>query len=110
MEVLIKDGIRYNEFEFKYEEEFEKIIFDKYKYFFGENSILFLKKKIKTQTNIGTIPDGFLINILNKKWHIIEVELSTHDVYRHILPQITKFASALNNPVTKKTLIDFFRT
>lgn len=108
MEVLIKDGIRYNEFEFKYEEEFEKIIFDKYKYFFGENSILFLKKKIKTQTNIGTIPDGFLINILNKKWHIIEVELSTHDVYRHILPQITKFASALNNPVTKKTLIDFF--
>ncbi len=109
MDILIKDGVKYIETDFHGKEsEFEKIVFSQYKHLFGENSLLFTKQKIKTATGIGTIPDGFIIDFKHDKWFIIEIEISNHNVYEHIVPQVTKFKSALNHSDTKKSLKSYF--
>lgn len=111
MDILIKDGAKYFQTNFHGKElEFEKVVFTQYKHLFGDNAILFTKKKIQTATNIGTIPDAFIIDFEKEKWFIIEVEISNHDVYSHIVPQLTKFSSALNNPQTRKQLTKFFES
>lgn len=107
MEILLKDGVTYSQHTWETENEFEKIVLGQFKSIFGENTILFGKQKIKTETGIGSIPDAFVICPDIKKWFIIEVELATHDVYRHIIPQITKFKNALT-ALTRKTLTKFF--
>lgn len=71
---------------------------------------MFTKRKIQTATSIGTIPDAFIIDLEKEIWLIIEVEISNHDVYSHIVPQLTKFSSALNNPQTRKQLVKFFES
>lgn len=109
MEILVKDGVKYTPYNFQGKEnEFELIIFSNFKQVFGDNTIIFSKQKIKTSTEIGTIPDGFAIDFKSDKWYIIEVELSCHDVYSHIVPQLTKFSSALKNIQTRKLLIKAF--
>lgn len=44
----------------------------------------------------------------NFTWYIIEVELSEHDYYSHIVPQIAKFKDSISNPNTRKKLIEIF--
>jgi|ERR1043165_1852041 hypothetical protein len=109
MEILIKDGVKYFQTDFQGKEsEFEKIVFTQYKHLFGDNTLLFTKTKIQTATGIGTIPDAFIIDFGKDKWYILEVEISNHDVYYHVVPQLTKFSSALNNQQTRKQLVRFF--
>src|SRR5664280_1194820 len=103
MEILLKDGVTYSLHTWETENEFEKIALGQFKSIFGENAILFDKQKIKTETGIGTIPDAFVICPDIKKWFIIEVELAIHDVYRHIIPQITKFKNALTFQTRKSS-------
>lgn len=111
MDILVKDGIKYFQAGFHGKEsEFEKIVFTQHKHLFGDNTILFTKRKIQTATSIGTIPDAFIIDFEKEIWMIIEVEISNHDVYSHIVPQLTKFSSALNNPQTRKQLVKFFES
>lgn len=108
MDILIKDGVRYLTHDFASEAEFEKIVLGQFKFIFGDNAILFDKQKIKTEAGIGSIPDAFIINPESQKWCIIEIELASHNVYQHIIPQITKFKNALDNGQTRKTLLKFF--
>jgi hypothetical protein len=111
MDILIKDGTKYSQTDFHGKELlFEKVVFSQYKHLFGNNTILFTKKKIQTATGIGTIPDAFIVDFEKEKWFIIEVEISNHDPYVHIVPQLTKFSSALNNPQTRKQLVKFFES
>lgn len=108
MEFILRDGIQYVEHTFDLESTFEGVVFQQYKHIFGRHSLLFKKRKIQTETRIGTIPDAFVIDFATKKWFVVEVELATHDVYSHIVPQISKFKSALNNHETKQKLRKFF--
>ena len=105
---LLKDGVIYNLQKYNLEIDLEKEVFEHYKEIFGKNTILFNKSKIKTNSNIGTIPDGFIIDIENKKWYVVEVELSHHDIYGHIGPQIMKFLNSIKNPDTKNKLANSF--
>ena len=86
---------------FKKEEAFEKEIFSNYKLLFGEKTMLIeTKKRIESKALGRAIPDGFLFDFSDRKdpkFYIIEVELSAHDFYRHIFPQITKFFAFFNN-------------
>lgn len=75
---------------FRNEEELENVVVENYEYLFGPNSIYLPKAKIQTNDGVGTIPDGFAIDIENKKWYIVEAELGAHGVWVHIAPQITK--------------------
>lgn len=108
MEIILKDGVKFTRHSFETENQFEKIVFGQFKSIFGDNAILFDKQKIRTATGIGAIPDAFVISPDKKKWYIIEVELASHSVYEHIIPQITKFKNALDNIQTRKTLSKYF--
>ncbi|UXM84524.1 DUF5655 domain-containing protein [Methanococcus aeolicus] len=106
--ILLKDGVEYIQCNYKYENELEKMVFEHHKEIFGDNTLLFNKSKIKTVANIGTIPDAFVVDLKNKNWYIVEVELKNHDVYGHVNSQIMKFLDAIDNPNTKKELSDKF--
>ena len=86
---------------FEIEKDFEREIFDNYKILFGRNTVLLdAKKKIKGRELGGTIPDGFLFDLSDEKepkFYLIEVELTKHSFYNHIIPQITKFFAFYNN-------------
>ncbi len=103
-QILIKDGVKYNLYEYKKEAELEKMIIEYCKDIFGENSLYFDKQKIETKAGIKGIPDGFVISLDLKKWYILEIELASHDLYQHIVPQVTKFHKAYQSSDTRKKI------
>ena len=108
--VILIDGVRYILKNPDSEDNLEKTIEKNYKYIFGENSFYFnLKRKLKSKSGIGSIPDGYLI-IFNSipEWCILEVELASHPLYDHIIPQLTKFIRGIEDISTKNSLIDMF--
>lgn len=108
MEIVVKDGVKYLPYQYKDELELENLVRKHIEFIFGNNSLFFDKSKIKSKSGIGSIPDGFVLLPLEQKWYIIEVELSQHPLHEHIVPQISKFNSAIKNPVTKRKIIDAF--
>ena len=106
--ILLKDGVEYIQYNYNSENELENMVFEHYKEIFGDNTILFNKSKIRTVANVGTIPDAFVVDLKNKKWYIVEVELKDHDIYGHVNSQIMRFLDAIDNPITKRKLSDKF--
>lgn len=108
--ILFKDSKRYTEKKYGTEREFEELVFSNSKMLFGENTILIdVKKKIGTQFLGGVIPDFFLIDLTdseNPEFYLGEVELASHEFFRHIFPQITKFFAFFKNSVSQKELIE----
>ena len=107
MTVLV-DGIKYKIWNPQREEEFEELVKEHSNEIFGENSIYFdLKRKIVSRAGIGSIPDGYIIVFSDPpKWYVVENELSTHPVYEHIVPQITRFMNGIRNPRSQREIID----
>ena len=89
---------------FDNEEELENVVLENYEYIFGPNSFYLPKKLIKTGDGTGTIPDGFAIDLENKKWFIVEAELLKHSVWNHIAPQVSKQIIASQQADSKKTI------
>jgi hypothetical protein len=108
--VLYYQNKKLIEQQFKSESEFENIIVENSKLFFGNSSIFIdTKKKIDSKFLGGTIPDGFLIDlsdIENPEFYIVEVELANHDFYKHIFPQLTKFFSFFKNSQSISELVE----
>lgn len=108
--VIYQNGLRYSEKEYKLEVEFEKLVVDNSKTFFGEKTIFVdAKKKIDNNSLGGVIPDGFLFDFSDKKnpeFYLVEVELAKHSFFGHIFPQITKFFAFFKNPSSQGKLIE----
>lgn len=104
--MLIFNDAKFIKSPFDSEAELEQVIVDNYEYLFGPTSIYLPKAKIKTADGIGTIPDGFAIDIGKRKWYLVEAELMHHSVWNHIAPQVTKQILASKQSITKRTLID----
>lgn len=104
--MLIFKDTKFIKAPFDSEAELEQVIVDNYEYLFGPTSFYLPKAKIKTADGIGTIPDGFAIDIGQKKWYLVEAELMHHSVWNHIAPQVTKQLLASQQQITKRTLID----
>ncbi len=106
--MLLMDGVKYELWTPSTENEFEQIVKEHAQDVFGEQSIYFdRKQKLKSLSGVGSIPDGYAIVFGDKhEWHIVEVELSSHPLYNHIVPQISRFISGINNPSTRKTIIE----
>ncbi len=104
---LVVDGVTYNLYTIANEHELEQYVSDNSKRIFGENSFYFNKKNlIETKSGTGTIPDAYVIVISDKPtWYIVEVELSTHSVYDHMIPQLGKFIASLSNETTKRDIV-----
>lgn len=107
--LIISENNKYRLCSYKSEEELEEIATKHAKEIFGEDAIyLDIKKKITSLKGISGIPDGFMIDFKRNKCYIVEVELSTHDIIRHITNQIFRFKVALNNNATHEELTEVF--
>jgi len=106
--MLLIDGVKYKLWTPKTEDDLERMVKEHAKDIFGGNSLyLDLKQKLKSPAGIGSIPDGYVITFEDKpRWHIVEVELSTHPLYEHIVSQITRFTSGIANPHSQRVIID----
>jgi predicted small metal-binding protein len=104
--MLLIDGVKYEERTPADEDELEQAVKEHAEDIFGEQSIyLDIKHKLKSKAGIGSIPDGYVI-VFGKQpdWHIVEVELSSHPLYEHIVPQLIKFTSGIKNLSTQKEI------
>ena len=94
---------------FKNEKELENWVESNIKKFFGAD-IIFIPGKhfIYTKRDKGAKPDGFLLDLNNSSWTIIEHELLKHGVWNHIAEQIMRFIVASKSIRTQKKIRDLF--
>jgi len=109
--MLLIDGVKYEEWKpegANAEDELEQMVKEHAQDIFGENSIYLDKKqKLKSLAGVGSIPDGLVIIFGNvPEWHIVEVELSSHDPYGHIVPQVDRFLNGVDNRDTRNKIIE----
>lgn len=108
--IIFHNGVKYPEYKYPLENELEREVVNNSKLFFGNNTIYIdSKKKIEAKALGGAIPDGFLFDLSDKEnpeFYIVEVELSIHDFYNHIFPQITKFFAFFKNNKSQAGLVE----
>jgi len=100
----------YSEIQFDREADFERDVVTNSKLFFGPTSIYIdAKKKIETKSLGNSIPDGFLFDLADKdnpEFYLVEAELVSHDFFKHIFPQITKFFGFFKNSKSQADLVE----
>ena len=108
--IVLIDGVRYRLVIPGNEDVLEKTIKSNYQHIFGPYSFyLDVKKLIKSKAGIASIPDGYVILFEPKpRWCILEVELASHSIYDHIVPQLTKFNRGIENSSSRKKLVEMF--
>jgi len=106
--MLLIDGVRYYEWIPQDEvKEFQPIIAEHAKDIFGERAEYFEKHKLESELGKGSVPDGFVISFGDPPcWHVVEVELSSHDLHRHIVEQHSRFIIGIKNPRTRNRIVD----
>lgn len=100
--LLTKEGT-YSLHDYKNEAELEKFVVENSEQIFGSNSIYFDIKKMITSKVKKRVTDGLLLDLNNPdspKFWIVENELSVHDPYRDIAPQVRGFLRALREEET----------
>lgn len=104
--MLLIDGVRYELWAPTSEEELEGMVQEHAGDIFGPDCLYFgLKHKLKAKSG-GAVPDGYAITFNPEQWWIVEIELSTHDVLHHIVPQVSKFLASVPVSGTKADLIN----
>lgn len=107
--LIIQNNNKFNLHSYQSEKELENIVTQYTQDIFGKNSVYIdLKRKITSTKGISGIPDGFVLDFERNKLFIVEVELSSHDIIRHISNQLIRFKVAMNNPNLKETLAQDF--
>lgn len=104
--MLVTNKKRFIQVPFESEEEIENVVVENATDIFGPNSLYFPKALIKTSDGAGTIPDGFAIDLTERRWFIVEAETSKHNVWGHIAPQVAKQVVASTQSSTRKSLVD----
>lgn len=96
----------FKKLQFNNEKEVEKVVADHYKILFGDLSMYLEQISIETPGGKCTTPDGIVIDFKNKRWFIVEVERGIHDVYTHIISQVTKQQNAAENEKSRLKIIN----
>jgi hypothetical protein len=104
--VLLIDGVKYDLWNPSNEDEFEREVKEHITEIFGEQCIYLDKKqKLKSLSGIGSIPDGLAIILgTQPELYIVEYELSNHDVYEHVVSQVSRFINGLLNSSTRQKI------
>ncbi|MFH0847113.1 MAG: hypothetical protein V1894_03525 [Chloroflexota bacterium] len=105
--MLLIDGVKYEEWTPENEDQLEQMVNEHAQEIFGENSAYFDRKlRLRGLSGIGSIPDGYAVIFGNSpEWHIVEVELSSHQLYDHIVPQVGRFVAGVANPATRNQIV-----
>ncbi len=106
--VVLVDGVEYQLAQPENEQALEDAVKANYRYVFGQDSLYFdLKRKMRSTAGVATIPDGYVILFDPKpRWCIVEVELSSHPLYDHIVAQLTKFNRGIENSGARRQIVD----
>lgn len=104
--MLIFGDTKYIKTPFDNEDELEQVVIANFEYMFGPSAIYLPKKLIRTGDGAGTIPDGFAIDVSDRKWYLVEAELLHHGVWKHIAPQVSKQVIASLQPLSRKMIED----
>jgi len=105
--LFLVDGVRYELRIPEDEDEFEEIVKEHSKEIFGNDCLYIdVKKRIKSESGIGSTPDGYLIDFSYNSLWIVEVELSRHPLHRHLVAQLNAFISSIKNPAAQKKIVD----
>ncbi len=107
--IVLIDGVRYRLVIPDNEAALENAIQSNCQHIFGPDSFYFdIKRKIKSKAGVVSIPDGYVIFFTHKKarWAIIEVELASHSIYNHVIPQLSKFNSGIEDSSARRKLVD----
>lgn len=108
--MIIANGRRFDLYRYKSEKDFEGDIVASSKLLLGNATIYIdAKKKVESKTLGAAVPDGFFFDFsdpTDPQFYIVEVELSQHNFYGHIFPQVTKFFAFFNNTRVQKSLVD----
>jgi hypothetical protein len=93
----------------KEEDELEEAFIQNYKKVLGQGTQYLPIKKL-VGSRIKKVTDGLLIHLNDRSkpsFWIVEVELSSHDLERHVQTQIVGFLRALEDEKTLRVLIEF---
>lgn len=71
--------------------------------FFGD-CLLLPGFQVTTPTGKKGIPDGFAFNFSRRTWWIIECELLSHGVWRHMAEQFARYVVASRHDQTRRTI------
>jgi len=106
--MLLIDGVKYDQWIPPNEDEFEQVVKEHTQDIFGEQSIYIdRKQKLKSLSGVGSIPDGYVITLGDApQWHIVEVELSSHPLYDHIVSQLGRFIGGISNPNIQRGIVN----
>lgn len=104
--MLIVNDRRFVVAPFDSEAELENVVLDNYEDIFGPDSILLPKALIKSADGAGTVPDAFAVDLVQRRWYVVEAELLGHGVWRHIAPQVAKQLAAATQPATRSSLLE----
>ncbi|HIJ53840.1 MAG TPA: hypothetical protein HPP66_11895 [Planctomycetes bacterium] len=106
--IVLIDGVRYQLITPEREAWLEKAIQSNSKHIFGPDSFYFdIKKMIRSKAGVASIPDGYVIFFTPKpRWAIVEVELASHRVYDHVIPQLIKFNKGIADSSTRRKLVE----
>lgn len=89
------EGKVYSEISFETEDEFESEVVLNEDAIFGKHGIYVdIKKKLGKRNGIAGIPDGYYLDLKyheNPTLYIVENELNSHDLYKHIAEQMMRF-------------------
>ena len=110
--IVLIDDVRYRLVTPDNEDDLEKAIKSNFKHIFGPDSFYFdVKKLIKSKAGVASIPDGYVIFFEPKaKWCILEVELASHSIYDHLVPQLTKFNRGIENSLSRRKIVEILYT
>jgi predicted transport protein len=104
------NGESFEQVVYSREDAFEQLVAHNAQTIFGDKAIYIdTKKKVNTSSLGGTIPDGFLIDLSDREdpqFYLVEVELQSHDFFRHIFPQITRFFAFYRDSKQRHGLVD----
>ncbi|MBA7472773.1 MAG: hypothetical protein GH158_03870 [Dehalococcoidia bacterium] len=106
--MLLIDGVKYELWTPQKEvEEFHPHVKEHYREIFGANSLFIEGKRLESESGKGSVPDGFVLTLGEAtQWHIVEMELSTHQLYDHIVNQVGRFINGVKNTVTQRKIIE----
>jgi hypothetical protein len=107
--LLLHDGKTYLPWIPNSEAKFEELVNEHTSEIFGPSAEYFdIKKKAVSESGIAGIPDGYLITFEEgeARWYIVEMELSAHSIYEHVVTQASRFKTALQSLENRKRLAD----
>ncbi len=104
--VLTDSGV-YKEHPYKNEQELERLVVAHAEDVFGKSTLYFgVKQKVASKLH-ARVTDGLFLDFTKKPipylW-VVEYELDSHDLERHVIPQLRGFVKAFANEETTATL------